>query len=79
MSLDASQEVSIYALFVRSLTLSQAIQEIDLKVLEMKTECLQIPVVVSMHYSDGQLLCTTGNGLSYLFSVCNPGDCRSLL
>lgn len=79
MSLDASQEVSIYALFVRSLTLSQAIQEIDLKVLEMKTECLQIPVVVSMHYSDGQLLCTTGNGLFYLFSVCNPGDCRSLL
>ena len=69
----------MYALFVRSLTLRQAIQEIDLKVLEMKTECPQIPVVVSMHYSDGQLLCTTGNGLFYLFSVCNPGDCRSLL
>lgn len=71
--------MSIYALFVRSLSLSQAIQEIDLKVLEMKTDCPQIPVIVSMHYSDGQLLCTTGNGLFYLFSVCNPGTCRASL
>lgn len=71
--------MSIYALFVRSLALSQAIQEIDLKVLEMRTECPLTPEVVSMHYSDGRLLCTTGNGLFYLFSVCNPGAGRSPL
>ena len=58
---------------MRSLSLSQAIQEIDLKVLEVKTDSPQIPVIVSMHYSDGRLLCATRNGLFYRFTVCNPG------
>ena len=77
-------EATLFVLNVRSLSFSQAVQEIDLRLSDSSVvaECSVAdsllpthsplhgyPHIVSMQYSDGQLLCCTSHGVFYVFAL----------
>ena len=84
-------EAALFVLNVRSLSFSQAVQEVDLRLgdpslvpeytvaeslLPTHAPLHSYPHIVSMHYSDGQLLCCTSHGVFYLFSLPDLSKCE---
>ena len=76
--------MTLFVLSIRSLSFDQAVQEIDLKLgdkalvpkctvaeslLPTHSPLSSYPHIVSMHCSDGQLICCTSHGVFYLFSI----------